>query len=727
MAFRDIIKKQRQSGKGFISSIGYASGASLAEKIDPRNILFKKGSLLNALFPNVKGFQASTGKTDSIKKSLESPVVQNVSNEELTKINVQLSVIGKNTMSLPIMMRDINVMRQSMVKLVRLQGGTQQDKADRFFSRSKEMESLYESNLNARKGSSTSPTSITSPKEKTWLEKIADFFGNGLLSFLLKSGAVLALATGIGKYFTSPEFRAFINTAIQKMFDTIDSVLKVIFGDDYKEKIKEVFLDIAKNAAIGLGVGIAAVVAVFATFQIALNALVAAVSAAAAKIASSVGLPGGMPDIPDGPDKKKPTGKPGKPGKLGGAAAAGRAALPGIIVGAVLAEAADQAESADMQNPGSNIFANVAAGGKAFADWFNDVFGKDDAIKARREANRAGLGSGATNTTPTPAPRPTTIDTQIEDQEKITQAYGMRYSETMKNRGQDAAETKQALADYEKQGERLKKLLQVKKEFGSGPGSPSAVPKSANEAFEYELYRKLVAQSESSNNYAADNKVGFLGKYQFGAQALETYGYIKSGASKDRNSVYSPQNWTGKDGIKSKEDFFNSPQVQDKVMQQFTQDNKNQLEKSGVITNSDDPISIAAKLYAAHHGGVGGAQALYLKGENRQDFAFAGSSVAGSATKMAAAYRTGEISNQPWSNQNTAVAQLPPMPSRPSTAISTPSITMADAARTQMQTPVVVNAPTSNIQQASNQRQGQYTSPAVVDSEFMKLLVSRVT
>ena len=63
MAFRDILKKQRESGKGLISSIASASNKSMLESVDPRNKIFKKGSLLNSLFPNVKGYKAEGGKS----------------------------------------------------------------------------------------------------------------------------------------------------------------------------------------------------------------------------------------------------------------------------------------------------------------------------------------------------------------------------------------------------------------------------------------------------------------------------------------------------------------------------------------------------------------------------------------------------------------------------------------------------------------------------------------
>jgi hypothetical protein len=173
--------------------------------------------------------------------------------------------------------------------------------------------------------------------------------------------------------------------------------------------------------------------------------------------------------------------------------------------------------------------------------------------------------------------------------------------------------------------------------------------------FDYEKYKELVAKEESGNNYKIDNKVGFLGKYQFGAQALETYGYLKKGTSKGNgylkkgtskgndNAVYDPNNWTGKDGIKNKEDFLNNPSVQEEMMKKYTKSNFDQLVKSGVLTPELSGADIASRLYAAHHGGVGGANALFLKGESRGDKYLSGASTGKSAEKMASLYSGGSV------------------------------------------------------------------------------------
>jgi hypothetical protein len=159
----------------------------------------------------------------------------------------------------------------------------------------------------------------------------------------------------------------------------------------------------------------------------------------------------------------------------------------------------------------------------------------------------------------------------------------------------------------------------------------------------------LVGQREGGGKYDADNKVGFVGKYQFGAQALETFGYLKAGTSADRNAVYNPSNWTGKNGISSADDFKKASDIQENLMGAYTDMNLKGLQKSGVITGEDAGSAIASKLYAAHHGGVGGASKFFKENKDTKDFAFSSASVGKSAALMATAYETGQIGGAEYS------------------------------------------------------------------------------
>jgi nucleoid-associated protein YgaU len=70
------------------------------------------------------------------------------------------------------------------------------------------------------------------------------------------------------------------------------------------------------------------------------------------------------------------------------------------------------------------------------------------------------------------------------------------------------------------------------------------------------------------NQYKVENSLGFMGKYQFGEALLIDLGYyntpnpyIGGGNGVDKN--YWRGTWTGKKGINSKEQFLNSPDVQE--------------------------------------------------------------------------------------------------------------------------------------------------------------------
>lgn len=104
--------------------------------------------------------------------------------------------------------------------------------------------------------------------------------------------------------------------------------------------------------------------------------------------------------------------------------------------------------------------------------------------------------------------------------------------------------------------------------------------------------------------YGAYNRFGYIGKYQFGYAALKELGYTSANSNDDLNN---PSLWTGKDNIKSKEDFFNNPQVQESIMFQYMQTNYEYLVKKGIISTEDAPSHIGGILATAHNGGRGNA------------------------------------------------------------------------------------------------------------------------
>lgn len=163
MAFSDLVRYQKSQGKGIVGSLSGAVGQATLQKIDPRNYLFNRRGTLATLFPGLKGYQAKTS-SDKIASGasggFSSGQVEVIGNK-LDQLSAQMSITSKNSMSLPMMARDMNVMRQNIVKLVKAQGVKPAQRADAFFMRAGERERAYESQFGRK---TTSPTPIGAPK-----------------------------------------------------------------------------------------------------------------------------------------------------------------------------------------------------------------------------------------------------------------------------------------------------------------------------------------------------------------------------------------------------------------------------------------------------------------------------------------------------------------------------------------------------------------------------------
>lgn len=136
---------------------------------------------------------------------------------------------------------------------------------------------------------------------------------------------------------------------------------------------------------------------------------------------------------------------------------------------------------------------------------------------------------------------------------------------------------------------------------------PVQVPSEESSGSIMDNLRAAMLQRESSGDYTKPNVYGYQGGYQFGAQALETIGYLKEGASKRGNSSMKyPENWTGKNGIKSLEDWLGAPMVQDMAFNELAAFNEKELKRLGVINENTPPEQVAGYLAAAHLLGASG-------------------------------------------------------------------------------------------------------------------------
>jgi hypothetical protein len=168
----------------------------------------------------------------------------------------------------------------------------------------------------------------------------------------------------------------------------------------------------------------------------------------------------------------------------------------------------------------------------------------------------------------------------------------------------------------------------------------------------YEKLRVAVINRESGGNYnQPGNQYGYIGGYQMGAQALETTGYLRPGASKLGNAaLQDPSNWTGKDGMRSSQDFLKNSQVQDKAFQSLTETNYRTLSNvrtptgSLVLTSDSSQTQVAGYLGAAHQNGAG---SVIKEGLGKTD----GNGQSGSAAYKNAANAVGDPTTTVASNQ----------------------------------------------------------------------------
>lgn len=184
--------------------------------------------------------------------------------------SLALSIIAKNSMYLPLLVTQTNIMQRNVAKLVKIQGETPSQKAGSFFSSAKIRENAYESSF--RK--SDAPTRVGRSQQGTksegggFLSGLMNFFGQGLLSLLVKGGIITGIIYGIGKYFEEEEFRTSVNSMISSLWNSI--------SPEFKETLMT-----------GASILIGAVIAIKAALMV----LQAAIRHAAVRMSGGIGAP----------------------------------------------------------------------------------------------------------------------------------------------------------------------------------------------------------------------------------------------------------------------------------------------------------------------------------------------------------------------------------------------------------------------------------------------------
>jgi hypothetical protein len=166
----DILQQEYKT-KGLIGGTASALNKSSREKMDVRNILFGGSGLGSIVGRKVfgKGYSAIDR---SSKVSNVSEAISSGTSSVLQEISINGKIAAKNSMSLPRIAEQMNIMQKNIAKMVKLQGATPSTKADNYFSNAKFRENAYESTYN-KNAKTTTPTKVEPKKEK----KEGDGFG----------------------------------------------------------------------------------------------------------------------------------------------------------------------------------------------------------------------------------------------------------------------------------------------------------------------------------------------------------------------------------------------------------------------------------------------------------------------------------------------------------------------------------------------------------------------
>jgi hypothetical protein len=191
----DILEQEYKT-KGILSGASSAIGKRTMEKLDIRNALFGGSGLGSIIGRKVfgKGYSATRKKDEGISSvSQDLSTANNVQLEELT---ANSRITAKNTLALPSMARDMHLVKQNIMKLVKLQGGTPQTKAGDWFQRQAAREAAFESKF--AKNNSQKPSQLKSEGKSSSGGLISSLLGTlaGNLTGTFSKIVITAVAVG---------------------------------------------------------------------------------------------------------------------------------------------------------------------------------------------------------------------------------------------------------------------------------------------------------------------------------------------------------------------------------------------------------------------------------------------------------------------------------------------------------------------------------------------------
>ncbi len=126
--------------------------------------------------------------------------------------------------------------------------------------------------------------------------------------------------------------------------------------------------------------------------------------------------------------------------------------------------------------------------------------------------------------------------------------------------------------------------------------------------------KNAMGKRESKNNYSAQNRFGYTGKYQFGVSSLTHCGIMNSSSKTSKAAMANPNNWNKGYSFQR---WVTDADLQESVMDMYLNINAKTLGFNK--SNSSSAAHIGGMLCAAHLLGAGGARSAY-NGTNKKAY-----------------------------------------------------------------------------------------------------------
>lgn len=654
----EIMESRKSGGKSDLDALAQAIGPRILESLDIRGALFgKKGTSASGLGQVLgramfgAGYSATTAKrqTSSIERTQRVESIKTSRTlvgmgRSLANIDKKMTLVAKNSISQNAMARDMNVMRQNIGKMTKHMTGSYRTKADMQFMNSSKRNSAYNKQMSGGENSGptntipTTPTIPTAPRGSffggigsvlTGILGGTASIGGSVISGLLRAVPFLGIAGIISTGFLlknigeTVDFKGF-GKALGEDFSQIGDGLLDFFGFGKNGFFTNMFKtkegDEDKPSFIRMVAGKLDHIFNTSIFSSSLDKAGKFIEDAAKSIKIF---------LEDFTDSLYEAISP----FINKATAAALASFDIITESFDILTHNIQASVftwLDSVLPGSNNLQELQRKKEENQSQQYRAIGELDVLDDLLKKPNLQIG----------------VRKELESQRdswkeflSIREKEGKELSEKIEARTTKSFSTKKSLkASYE---ERIKQplipesspfirdLRPDETSIVNGGGARRMASPDLNwlpSGFNWENYKKSIGSIESGNDYGIINKLGFLGRYQFGIEALMDLGFIKGDAKKNNKELEEPSNWTGefskKFGINSMEDFLNRPDVQDWAFANYTARNYKRFKNEGIIKEGM-PQDQIAQILATGGYGIGHALQYWKTGQDLQGQALA--------------------------------------------------------------------------------------------------------